>query len=250
MLARRRLTVLIIPEEGGRTFEYKIPRLLLWFAATVGLVVVVLLAVGGRAWTEARRLTHQVERLERDKNILVEQVAQIEDLEVVLRQLESRSRQLRSITAEAVGLIGGSRDLPIGRARDPVITITERLRQGNLGTVPTMAPVPFARWRPFGQGVLFPARRGSLVRATASGRVVRTGYDAATGHALTLDHGNGLESRYGGIGTLIAEPGRYLQKGQPLGLSGQPRDGTTPGVRYALLENGRERTARFADLWQ
>lgn len=249
MLARRRLTVLLIPEEGGRTHEYKIPRLQLWLAAGLGVLVVVLLAVGGWSWLDARRLARQVERLERDKEVLVEQVALIEDLEVVLRELESRSEQLRGITADAVGLGGGGGARPEGRVRKQVLSIADRLRQGHLRVVPTVAPVAGTSWRPAAGGVLFPAARGHLVRATADGRVARTGYDPATGYSVTLDHGNGLLSRYDGIGALIVEAGRYVQKGQSLGLSGQPRAGTTPGIRFAIIEDGRERTARYADLW-
>lgn len=249
MLSGRRLTLLIIPEEGGRTFEFKIPRILLWVAAGIVFGFVVLLGIGLRAWIDAAYLTRQVERLERDKAILSEEVALIDELEVMLRELESSGRQLRSITAEAVGLRSRRTAERGARSREQFISITDRLRYGSLWTVPTMAPVRVRSWKRFGEGVLLPVPRGSLVRAAAAGRVTTSRYVRGVGITLLIDHGNGLQTRYGGIATPVVEAGAYVQKGQPLGLTSQPHDGSTPGLRFAIIEDGRECTTDYQRIW-
>lgn len=249
MLTRRRLTLLIIPEEGGRTYEYKVPRMYLWLVAAVGVGIFALLIIGLESWADARFLSGQVERLERDKAILTEEVELIEELEIVLRELESKNEQLRAITSEVVGLRGTRAEQRVGRVPEKFISVNHRLRYGSLHTVPTLAPVRAATWKPFGQGVLLPVPRGSLVRAAADGRVSDTDFDRDIGFGLTVDHGNGLLTTYAGIGTMIVAAGDYVQKGQPLGLTTLPRDGTTPGLRFQVVENGRESTARYQRIW-
>lgn len=249
MLPGRRLTLLIIPEEGGRTFEYKIPRVLLWIVLFICVGVVGLLGIGARSWLENGYLTRQVDRLERDKAILAEDVQLIEELEVVLAELEQSNRKLRSMASEAVGL-NTRVDAPRkGRLREQFISVQRRLQHGGLRTVPTLTPVLLSSWRVYDRGVLFEAPQGTAVQASAAGRVERIGYDTDLGYTILIDHGNGLQTRYGGIGTLIIETDTFVQKGQPLGLLGWPRNGSTPGVRFAVLENGRERTREFRSLW-
>ena len=51
-------------------------------------------------------LAGRVERLERGRAILAEEVASIADLEETLRGLKARNDQLRMLTAEAFGLRG------------------------------------------------------------------------------------------------------------------------------------------------
>lgn len=249
MLPGRRLTLLIIPEEGGRTFEYKIPRMLLWITLFIGIGVAVGLGIGVRSWLENGYLTRQVERLERDKAILAEDVQLIEQLEAVLTDLEQSNRKLRSMASEAVGLNTRTVAPRKGRTREQFISVQRRLQHGGLRSVPTLTPVLLSSWRVFDRGVLMEAPKGSAVQAAAAGRIERIGYDRDLGYTVLVDHGNGLQSRYGGIGTLIVEADVFVQKGQPLGLLGWPRNGSTPGVRFAVLENGRERTRDFSSLW-
>ena len=114
--------------------------------------------------------------------------------------------------------------------------------------MPTLSPVVLSSWRKIDTGVLLRAPKGSAVQAAAAGRVERIGYDRDLGYTILIDHGNGLQTRYAGIGTLIAESGMFVQKGQPLGLLGWPHNGATPGVRFAVIENGRERTQDYQSL--
>ena len=45
-MLRGRITLLVIPQEGGETFEFKIPRVLVGFLALLGLAILVLLILG------------------------------------------------------------------------------------------------------------------------------------------------------------------------------------------------------------
>jgi murein DD-endopeptidase MepM/ murein hydrolase activator NlpD len=249
MLPGRRLTLLIIPKEGGSTHEYKVPRLLLWLGSLLTLGVVVLLGVGGSSWIENDYLARRVERLERDKAILANEVELIEELEVMLVALEQSNLKLRNMAAEAVGLNTRGAPRRSSRTREKFISIHRRLQQGGLRTVPTLAPVVLSAWRELDKGVLLHAAKGSVVKASAAGRVERIHYDQSLGYNILIHHGNGLQTSYSGLGTLIASAGTFVQKGQPLGLLGWPRNGATPGVRFAIIENSLERTKDFRNLW-
>ena len=96
-----RITVLIIPEEGGKTFELKVPRPLVGLCAAAGIAVLVLLGLGLKAYIDARELNWIVSRLEREKALLKEEVVQIEQLEQVLQRLQKSNNQLRTILGES-----------------------------------------------------------------------------------------------------------------------------------------------------
>jgi hypothetical protein len=99
MVPGRRLTLLIIPEEGGRTYEYKIPRLFVWVAGLVVTLILIGLGLGLRSMIQSQEYAKRVERLQRDKDILVEEVQRVDQLEVVLNQLQASNAQLRRITS-------------------------------------------------------------------------------------------------------------------------------------------------------
>ena len=67
MLKSNRITLLIIPAEGGKTFEFKVPRLLLWFFGLCSVALLGLLLQGFRSYFDVRDLDWMVVRLERDK---------------------------------------------------------------------------------------------------------------------------------------------------------------------------------------
>ena len=134
MLPGRRVTLLIIPEEGGRTYEYKIPRLLVWICLLFSLCIFGLLGIGLRSWVANDYLTQQVERLQRDKEILAEEVELIEELETVLQGLEQSNRKLRSMAAEAVGMNTRKAPARASRTREQFISIQRRLELGGLRT--------------------------------------------------------------------------------------------------------------------
>jgi murein DD-endopeptidase MepM/ murein hydrolase activator NlpD len=249
LLPCRRVTFLIIPEEGGRTLEYKVPRVLAWIFAVAFLSVLVLLGIGLRSFMENDYLTRRVDRLERDKAILTHEVELIEELEAMLLNLQQSNLKLRSMAAEAVGLNTRVTAVRASRTREQFISIQRRLEQGGLRTVPTLSPVMLSSWHGLETGVLLAAPKGNAVQAAAAGRVERIGYDRDLGYTILIDHGNGLQTRYAGVGTLIVETGTFVQKAQPLGLLGWPRNGATPGVRFAVIENGRERTQQYQPLW-
>ena len=141
MVKVRRLTLLIIPEEGGRTYEFKILRVLAWLAGFSCVVVVVLFIAGFIAHSEAEDLRRMVAQLEREKGILEEDVGLLTELEVLLTNLEERNDKLRHILSASPEAGESSSPSRIASVVEHYVSSVDRLRGGHVRTVPTLWPV-------------------------------------------------------------------------------------------------------------
>ena len=249
MLKSDRITLLVIPEEGGKTFECKIPRLLLWFIGLLGIALCGLLVQGFRSYFDVHELDQLVARLERDKALLKEEVGQLEQLEEMLLKLKRSNDQLRTILS--------AQELDAGTSQRteeevPYISSTQRLRWGQVQTVPTLWPLRGQVLRRFSDempSVFIAAAAGAPVRASGAGRVVRAGYDERLRFVVVLDHGNDLSTEYGYLGRLLVEAGDYVLKGQTLALSGESREARGSGLHYAVREDGDLGAPVLYTLW-
>lgn len=252
MFRGKRFTLLLIPEDGDQTLEYKLSRGALWFWLSLAGVVVVLVLTGLRSTAEMYRLEKKVARLEKEKESLGEQMDQIAELEQVLLRLQRSNRQLHIILGEGNALEAASLPDVEHTGVDQYVSSLDRLRWGRLRSLPSLWPVNGVVKRTFSsdfQAVLIAAPPQSLVRASAAGLVVKATFDERLGHLVVLDHGNGLTSEYGYNQLLLVKPGQQIQKGQPLALSGRSGTAESPGLYYAVSENGRHRDPQRYRLW-
>ena len=252
IFSSRKLTLLLVPEDGGgRTFEFKIPHIILAFSVLLVGLATVMLWVGVFSFFEVRFLSEQIDRIEREKQHLVTAVTQIRQLEVTLRQLQTQSDQLLRILGCKVDYTIPKEDVVNARQQDRYIPAIFRLLSGQIRTVPTMWPVRCVSVQPFEQelnGVLIIVPSGSLVRATAAGRVIKSGLDEKIGRFVRVDHGNGLLTLYGYTRSVIAKVGDYVYRGQPIALSGISDD-DQPVLFYGVSENGQFCDPHRFKLW-
>ncbi len=252
MLTARRLTVLIIPEDGGRTYEIKLPRILVWVAVVVGTGMILLLAVGMRSHVAAGHLRDRVARLERQKGELEEGMAHLRTLETMLRRLEQSNRQLRNIASGAMGLKAPSSSGRESLVQEQYISSVQRLLWGRTHTVPCLWPTRGFVSREFSPdypGVAIAVPPQSLVRASAAGRVIKAAYEETRGYVVELDHGNRIISQYGYNMSLIVQAGDYVYMGQPIAFSGSSGTALRPALYFAVSENGEPRDPRGYRLW-
>ena len=248
MLKGGRITLLIIPEEGSKTLEFKIPRIAVAFFGLLGLGVVFLLGLGVVSYDRANDLANSVVFLKREKALFEQEISQIKQLESTLFDLEKSNRQLRAILGEApsVGTL-----TPRQSGNDYVSSI-ERLQWGNIGSVPSLWPINGTvvhHFDPKFGGVLIAARERTLVRASAAGKVVQNRFDEELGHLVVLDHGSGIQSVYGYNGGVLVDVNDAVQKGQAVALSGKSGKAWVPGLYYAVREKGIARDPLKFRLW-
>ena len=98
-------------------------------------------------------------------------------------------------------------------------------------------------------GVIIAAREGSLIRASAEGTVAKVGFDEVLGNVVVVDHGNGVSSMYGYAATVLVKPGRYVNKGQAIGLCGRSSVAGQGALYFAVLEDGEHRDPLTYRLW-
>ena len=87
-------------------------------------------------------------------------------------------------------------------------------------------------------GVDLAARSGTPVVATSGGRIDIAGWSGGYGLLVVVDHGGGLQSRYGHLLQLAVAPGQQVRAGELLGFVGSTGRSTGPHLHYELRYNG------------
>ena len=126
--------------------------------------------------------------------------------------------------------------------------------------LPTLAPVidgwfssnfgyridPFTGLQTFHEGIDFPAEPGTPVIAAASGKVIEAGQHPQYGKIITIDHGNGLVSRYAHASRLAVSEGDLVVRGQRVATVGSTGRSTGPHLHFEVRMNGvPQNPARF-----
>ncbi|MEO8304125.1 MAG: M23 family metallopeptidase [Betaproteobacteria bacterium] len=118
--------------------------------------------------------------------------------------------------------------------------------------MPTLAPIvdgwfssnfgyridPFTGQQTFHEGIDFPAERGTPVVAAASGKVIEAGVHPQYGKILTIDHGNGLVSRYAHASEVFVNEGDLVVRGQRVATVGSTGRSTGPHLHFEVRLNG------------
>jgi murein DD-endopeptidase MepM/ murein hydrolase activator NlpD len=88
-------------------------------------------------------------------------------------------------------------------------------------------------------GLDIAGERGQPVHATAEGTVIHVGYNGAYGNLIVIDHGFGLETRYGHLLSYSVKTGAKVKRGDVIGQVGATGRATGYHLHYEVLANGR-----------
>ncbi|MEN8222333.1 MAG: M23 family metallopeptidase [Acidobacteriota bacterium] len=91
------------------------------------------------------------------------------------------------------------------------------------------------------RGIDLGAPRGTIVRATADGRVIQMGYDRIRGRYIVMSHGNRYRTHYyhlSGIKKGISR-GTWAGQGKVIGYVGNTGRSTGPHLHYGLQRSGK-----------
>ena len=101
-----------------------------------------------------------------------------------------------------------------------------------------------ARKDPFGMGwALHPgvdlrAEEGTIVRATAAGKIVNASYAGGYGNMVEIEHGEGVSTRYGHLSAILVSEGAFVSAGTPIGRVGSTGRSTGPHLHYETRIDG------------
>ena len=88
-------------------------------------------------------------------------------------------------------------------------------------------------------GVDLAAPTGTPVSATGAGVVTFANWSGGYGLLVAVDHGNGMQTRFGHLSRLLVSNGQKVARGQLLGLVGSTGRSTGPHLHYEMRHNGR-----------
>lgn len=105
----------------------------------------------------------------------------------------------------------------------------------------TMGPRkdPFTGALEYHSGLDIASDRGTEVYATAAGTVRHVGRQGAYGNLIVIDHGFGLETRYGHLLKYLVTPGTKVQRGDVIAQVGATGRATGNHLHYEVVANGR-----------
>lgn len=91
----------------------------------------------------------------------------------------------------------------------------------------------------FHPGLDIAGERGQSVFATAAGKITFSGYNGDYGNMIVIDHGFGLQTRYGHLMASKVRVGDTVKKGDQIGQVGATGKATGYHLHYEVLANGR-----------
>lgn len=98
---------------------------------------------------------------------------------------------------------------------------------------------PLTGEKDFHPGLDISADKGDPVYATADGKVTHAASAGNYGNLVIVDHGFGLETRYGHLSAFKATHGQKVKRGDLLGLVGSTGRTTGPHLHYEVRAGGR-----------
>jgi murein DD-endopeptidase MepM/ murein hydrolase activator NlpD len=152
----------------------------------------------------------------------------LDDIDVLLAYVREESQRLRALAQVARETGGVLAALP---SRLPL--------RGALNSPFGPRLSPWTRQPEFHAGVDLAAAPGTPVRATSAGVVRFAGTGETYGQNVLINHGAGIESRYGHLQKISVAQGQRVERGQLIGLTGNTGRSTAPHLHYEVLVDGR-----------
>ncbi len=128
---------------------------------------------------------------------------------------------------------------PDGREETLAAVAALRFRWPVYGPISSDFGAPRPSRTGFHAGVDIGARRGTFVRAPASGTVAFVGWRSGYGRTIVIDHGHQISTLYGHLAKPDVVRGQTVEEGAGIGLIGATGHASGPHLHYEVLVNGR-----------
>ena len=88
-------------------------------------------------------------------------------------------------------------------------------------------------------GIDLAAPTGTMIYATADGVVDRAEWSGGYGNMVEIDHGKGLQTRFGHLSRILVKAGERVTRGMPIALMGSTGRSTGSHLHYEVRIDGR-----------
>jgi murein DD-endopeptidase MepM/ murein hydrolase activator NlpD len=221
----RFLTIKVISDTSATTRDYVVSFQTVKRLKIAAVVTGIVLIVGIVAIVNSVYSHREIASLSSENQILERRTQAMSELRVELARIWIINERLQRM------LGGGS---------------SEQVSQPATRAIPWGPPL--ARWAgiPFvvnpterpELGVRIQASPGTLVLATASGKVNDIRWSPEDGDVIYINHGEGVLSAYGRDLTSFVRPGEYVSQGQTIGVINDTRGARQPTMFYKVIVDG------------
>jgi len=164
------------------------------------------------------------EDLLKNKNILPDEIFKLKDLQ---KDLVSTTNTIRTVK----NFID---------VRSKVIKDTPSIvsNHGHITSLFGWRRSPFGHGRDFHTGIDIAAGSGTVIRATAPGKVMSAGWGGGYGNMIRVRHKYGFLTIYGHCKAVAVRPGQMVKKGQVIGYVGMTGNATGNHCHYEIRLGG------------
>lgn len=275
MAKRSRFSVLVVRADGRQVRRLSVPR---WAARAAVTVVIAGTVTNVALVIDHTRVRRDRVTSVATRDQLEERSRNLEPMERRLAELRAEILGWEGLHAAILKPLGAERRAPVGiggpalatpgRTIDQVDALLARVREESqrlralaqvtreagsvLAALPARLPLrsalnsgfgprfsPWTGTQEFHAGLDLAAAAGTPVKATAPGTVRSAGSAAGYGTSVVLEHGQGIETRYGHLQSAAVARGQRVERGQLIGLSGNTGRSTGPHLHYEVLADGR-----------
>jgi murein DD-endopeptidase MepM/ murein hydrolase activator NlpD len=103
------------------------------------------------------------------------------------------------------------------------------------------------RWKAH-RGIDYAAKRGTPVKASGDGKVIKSTYDKYNGHHVFIQHGEKYTTKYLHFTKRMVRKGQKVRQGQIIGTVGSTGLASGPHLHYEFLVDGVHRNPRTVQL--
>ena len=125
------------------------------------------------------------------------------------------------------------------QAQDTVAVPSQRpVTQFNVSSGFGVRSDPFRGGAAMHAGVDMMGAYGTPIYATADGYVGRAGWTGGYGNLVELEHGKGIETRYGHLSAILVHPGQQVRRGDLIARMGSTGRSTGTHLHYEVRIDG------------
>jgi murein DD-endopeptidase MepM/ murein hydrolase activator NlpD len=172
------------------------------------------------------------------------------------------SKQILNQNYEYTNLKEKCKNIDIKNFQDKITNIIEEIRSKVTGTETVdnkiknefVLPVagietspfgyredPISKEKKFHEGVDIDVKENTEVKASYDGRIKICGEDKELGKYILIDHGNGIETKYGHLNEILVGKEDAVKKSQIIAKSGNTGKSTGPHLHFELLYMGENK---------
>ncbi len=88
-------------------------------------------------------------------------------------------------------------------------------------------------------GIDYGVATGTTVKASCGGTVIQAGWNGGYGYCVTIQHANGIKTRYAHLSKVLVSVGQSVSQGQKIALSGNSGNSSGPHLHFEIIVNGK-----------